>query len=209
MQNLLRFSGSAAAALAFAAFAPTAVAQNTRVFTCQSVGGGSPEPLGDREGHMISVDQSSCSVEGAYAGGVATLTTIWEWDGPKAVAALCHRRRPETGFYLGLARKRGRTHADDDRRQSDRLHGLGTRRQHVGDRRLGQIGWKGLHLDGKVRRTSVTIYGRSQGRIARPTAVALGRYRSPEIAIAGGVTRTSPIIGRGGRATQTCPIALS
>jgi hypothetical protein len=29
MQNFLRFSGSAAAVLAFAAFAPTAVAQNT------------------------------------------------------------------------------------------------------------------------------------------------------------------------------------
>jgi hypothetical protein len=35
MQNFLRFSGSAAAVLAFAAFAPTAVAQNVRVFTCQ------------------------------------------------------------------------------------------------------------------------------------------------------------------------------
>src|SRR5208282_6151217 len=92
---------------------------------------------------------------------------------PESRRTLCHRRCPETGFYLGLARKRGRTHADDDRRQSDRLHGLGTRRQHVGDRRLGQIGWKGLHLDGKVR-TSVTVYGRSQGRIARPTAVARG-----------------------------------
>ena len=46
MQNFLSFSGSAAAVLAFAAFAPTAVAQNARVFTCQSVGGGSPEPLG-------------------------------------------------------------------------------------------------------------------------------------------------------------------
>ncbi len=46
MQNFLRFSGSAAAVLAFAAFAPTAVAQNARVFICQSVGGGSMEPLG-------------------------------------------------------------------------------------------------------------------------------------------------------------------
>ncbi len=99
MQNLVRFSGSAAVLVAFAAFAPTAVAQNVRVFNCQSVGGGSPEPLGDREGHMISVDQSSCSVEGAYAGGVATLTTIWEWDGPKAVARSA----------IGVVRKPGST----------------------------------------------------------------------------------------------------
>ena len=32
MQNFLRFSGSAAAVLAFAAFAPTAVAQNAEGF---------------------------------------------------------------------------------------------------------------------------------------------------------------------------------
>ena len=86
MQTLLRVSGFAAAALAFAAFAPSVIAQgNIRVFTCQSVGGGSPEPLGDREGHLISVEQGSCRVEGAYAGGVSTDTIIWEWDGAKAV----------------------------------------------------------------------------------------------------------------------------
>jgi hypothetical protein len=85
MQNLLRISGFAAA-VAFAAFGPSAIAQeNMRVFTCQSVGGGSPEPLGDRDGHLISVEQGSCRVEGAYAGGVSTDTIIWEWDGAKAV----------------------------------------------------------------------------------------------------------------------------
>ena len=86
MQTLLRVSRFAAAALSFPAFAPSAIAQeNIRVFTCQSVGGGSPEPLGDREGHLISVEQGSCRVEGAYAGGVSTDTIIWEWDGAKAV----------------------------------------------------------------------------------------------------------------------------
>ena len=84
MQNILRIGGFAAA-FAFVAFAPSAIAQNVRVFTCQNVGGGSPEPLGDREGHLISVEHSSCRVEGAYAGGVSTDTTIWEWDGSKAV----------------------------------------------------------------------------------------------------------------------------
>jgi hypothetical protein len=84
MQNLLPISGFAA--LASAAFAPGTMAQeNIRVFTCQSVGGGSPEPLGDREGHLISVEQGSCRVEGAYVGGVSTDTIIWEWDGAKAV----------------------------------------------------------------------------------------------------------------------------
>ena len=87
MQNFLRFSGSAAAALAFAAFAPSAVAQeNTTVWACQFIGGGPPEALGDREGHSISVGQYSCRAEmGPWAGSVGTGTNIYEWDGPKAV----------------------------------------------------------------------------------------------------------------------------
>ena len=75
----------AATVLAFAAFAPSAVAQNLRVFTCQDVSGGPPEPLGDREGHSISVGKGNCHVDGAYAGGVSTDQVIWEWDGAKAV----------------------------------------------------------------------------------------------------------------------------
>jgi hypothetical protein len=85
MQNLVRIGGLAAAVLAFAGFAPSAVAQNVRVLTCQDVGGGPPEPLGDREGHMIRVQQGSCRADGAYAGGVSTDEGIWEWDGSKAV----------------------------------------------------------------------------------------------------------------------------
>jgi hypothetical protein len=46
MQNLLRFSGLAATALAFAAFAPGAIAQEVSKFFCQAVGAiGAPEPL--------------------------------------------------------------------------------------------------------------------------------------------------------------------
>jgi hypothetical protein len=80
------FSRLAAAALAVAAFAPSAVAQeNTTVWACQSVGSRSLEPLGDREGHSISVGQYSCRAEsGPFAGGVATGMSIYEWDDPKA-----------------------------------------------------------------------------------------------------------------------------
>ena len=86
MQNFLRFSGLAAAALAFAAFAPSAVAlEKTAVWACQDIGGGPPEPLGDREGHSIGVGHDSCRVEsGTYAGGVSTDEGTWEWNGPKA-----------------------------------------------------------------------------------------------------------------------------
>ena len=66
MQNFLRFSGAVAAALAFAVSAPSAVAQEkTAVWECQEVGGSPPEPLGDREGHSISVGQYSCRADRA------------------------------------------------------------------------------------------------------------------------------------------------
>ena len=84
IKDILLYFGSLSA-IAVALGAPGAVAQNVRVFTCQDVGVGSPEPLGDREGHSISVYRGSCRVEGAYAGGVSTDEGIWEWDGPKAV----------------------------------------------------------------------------------------------------------------------------
>jgi hypothetical protein len=58
---------------------------------------------------------------------------------------------------MGLS-DRGKSHADDDRRQSDRLDSLGRRHQHVGDRRLGLIGRQVVPVDGKVRRTGVTIF---------------------------------------------------
>jgi hypothetical protein len=86
MQNFLRFSGLAAASLAFAAFAPSAIAQEKTTWTCQGVGSGQLEPLGDREGHALEVGQYSCRGEsGAQAGSVGTGTDMWEWDGPKAI----------------------------------------------------------------------------------------------------------------------------
>ena len=102
MHNFLRFSGLAPAALAFAAIAPSAVAQeNTTIWPCQEVGDGSPpESLGDREGHSISIGQHSCCAESSpWAGSVGTDTDVWEWDNPKATQL----------SKSGVARKPGAT----------------------------------------------------------------------------------------------------
>src|SRR6516162_8760874 len=74
-------------AIAFAAFVPNAIAQEiTYTWTCQTIGADPPEALGDREGHSISVNVASCHSESEpMSGAVLTGTTIWEWDGPKAV----------------------------------------------------------------------------------------------------------------------------
>lgn len=86
MRYLLKASGIGTA-IAFAAFAPNAVAQEiTYTWTCQNVGTGAPEALGDREGHSIEVDVSSCYSESEQmSGAVLTGTNIWEWNGPNAV----------------------------------------------------------------------------------------------------------------------------
>ena len=48
---------------------------------CHAVGIGAPEPLGDRDGHSISVAEASCRVEGGLIdGGILTGTGITEWD---------------------------------------------------------------------------------------------------------------------------------
>jgi hypothetical protein len=87
MTSFLHLSGVAAAAIAFAAFAPSALAEEaTAVWTCQAVGNPQPEPLGDREGHSLDVETYSCRIDGGTLnGGVATGDGMWEWDGPKAV----------------------------------------------------------------------------------------------------------------------------
>ena len=82
----LHFSGVASAAV-FAAFALSAVAEETTsVWTCQSIGGGGIEPVGDREGHAILVSKGGCRIDGGpLSGGVSTDVSVWEWNGPKAV----------------------------------------------------------------------------------------------------------------------------
>jgi hypothetical protein len=50
------------------------------------VGNAAPEPLGDREGHAISVEQDSCRISsGPLAGAVISGTEYWEWDKTSAV----------------------------------------------------------------------------------------------------------------------------
>jgi hypothetical protein len=100
MHNVTKVSGIVAA-IAFAAFAPRAVAQEiATTLACQGVDGFAPEPLGDREWHRISVDHYSCRVEaGPMSGAVATGTSITEWDGSTAV------ERSD----IGVARKPGAT----------------------------------------------------------------------------------------------------
>jgi hypothetical protein len=89
MRSLSSICGIATALIALSATAPSAVAQeNTAMLNCQAVGWGNglPEPLGDREGHGISIDQYSCRVDsGPMSGGVSRGMIIWEWDGTNAV----------------------------------------------------------------------------------------------------------------------------
>jgi hypothetical protein len=73
-------------AIAFTLAVPSATAQELHGhIVCRIVGASTPEQLGDREGHALSISQSSCeSAEGPVAGAVQTETGMFEWDGPKA-----------------------------------------------------------------------------------------------------------------------------
>jgi hypothetical protein len=89
--------------IALALAVPSAAAQEVHGhILCRAVGAFTPEQLGDREGHALSIGQSSCQVtEGPVADAVQTETNMWEWDGPKAT---------ELSGY-GVARKPGATFA--------------------------------------------------------------------------------------------------
>ena len=81
-------TASMTAAIALLAVASSAVAQENHFkVTCQDVGAsGAREPVGDREGHAISVSQESCRIEsGPWSGAVLTDTDTWEWEGTNAV----------------------------------------------------------------------------------------------------------------------------
>jgi hypothetical protein len=82
MYYLLNVCGIATAAIAFAGVAPSAVAQeNTDIFACQYVRGGSNEPLGDREGHSLRVAEFSClGTSGPLSGGIFTGSTVTKMD---------------------------------------------------------------------------------------------------------------------------------
>ena len=101
MRYLLKASGIAAAT-SFAAFAPGAVAQeNTFTLTCQDIGSSRrAEPLGDREGHSISVSQFSCRVNsGPMSGGVYTGSGYFGMERAERRIGFGQRRRPQTGRH--------------------------------------------------------------------------------------------------------------
>ncbi len=80
-----RCLGAVAASLLLCASAFAQTADSYR-FICNTVGSNAPEPLGDREGHAISVSDYACRVEGgALDGGLLTGRTIYEWDKTNAV----------------------------------------------------------------------------------------------------------------------------
>ena len=173
MTSFLHLSGVAAAAIAFAAFAPSALAEEaTAVWTCQAVGASQPEPLGDREGHSLDVGTYSCRVDGGLlSGGVATGSDMWEWDGPKAVRNLLKRRDPQTRSSCGVQRRNGKYLADHDRRQGDRLDGLGNWQIRPRDRRLGAAGGQDKLLDCKTNRPG-DVLGRAEVRLSHRTTAA-------------------------------------
>ena len=86
MHTVARISSAALAAAVLAVLASTAVAQEaTSVWTCLPVGASEQAPVGDREGHLLTVSVGTCQITGGLlAGGVSTTTNIWQWDGPKA-----------------------------------------------------------------------------------------------------------------------------
>jgi len=117
MSNLLNACGVATAIITLSATAPNAVAQeHTATFTCQGLGSGAPEPLGDREGHTISVNEYTCLADsGPMSGAVATGTNIWEWDGPNAVQISdsgVERKPGATLVWRGMEGKIALTMAD-------------------------------------------------------------------------------------------------
>lgn len=119
MRSLPSICGIATALIALSATTPSAVAQeNTAILTCQGIGrdNGPPEPLGDREGHGITVGEYSCRVNsGPQSGGVSTGTIIWEWDGTNAVELSesgVIRKPGSTLVYRGTEGKLALTMAD-------------------------------------------------------------------------------------------------
>jgi hypothetical protein len=87
MRRFLSLSGVTTAAMALAAFAPSAVAQEIVVqWACQPIAAGLPEPLGDREGHAITISEFTCSAtSGFMADAIANVMSVWERNGATGV----------------------------------------------------------------------------------------------------------------------------
>jgi hypothetical protein len=96
---------SAMSVLLVAFVAPGAKAQEAGHDVCRSIGGYTPEQLGDRENHVLTFFQDSCqTTEGPAAGAVYNDTGVIEWDGPHG--------KELSGF--GVGRKPGATQAFQD-----------------------------------------------------------------------------------------------
>jgi hypothetical protein len=118
--------------IAFALAVQSAAAQEVHGhILCRAVGAFAPEQLGDREGHALSIGQSSCQVtEGPVADAVQTETNMWEWDGPKAT---------ELSGY--------------DRWKTERLDSLRAWHRNSGDRKLGVFERQEVRVDRQGHRS--------------------------------------------------------
>ena len=75
-----RFLPALFVAGALAAVATGSWAQMTKS-TCLNVGPRAAEPVGDREGHTITVSEAVCTMEGGlFDGAVMTQHSVWEGD---------------------------------------------------------------------------------------------------------------------------------
>ena len=74
--------GALAAALVMqGAVVKASAQQNVDAFSCRYVEAPTAEPIGDEEGHGISVRDYSCEVtQGPLSGGVLTARAVWETD---------------------------------------------------------------------------------------------------------------------------------
>jgi len=82
MSHLSNLVGFAVFAGGIFAIGPTVLADEGRSKSiCQSVDDGAPQPIGDREGHMMAIYNVTCRVvEGQPRGGVSSGRVIIEWD---------------------------------------------------------------------------------------------------------------------------------
>jgi hypothetical protein len=116
MRNSLKVLGLAAV-IAFAAFAPSAGAQQMSFkMICQDVGAFAPEPVGDHEGHMMSVDRYSCRMEsGPMNGAVVSGGDVTNWDkgvGVEVLGNAAVRKPGGFGVYQDTEGKIALTIAD-------------------------------------------------------------------------------------------------
>ena len=167
MRYLLNISAAAIGSASVAAFASGAVAQEvTYTMTCQDVGAGTPEALGDREGHTLAIYSGSCRTDsGPLSGAITTGTDIFEWNGPNAVLVTGNgvaRKPGATLVYQNTGGKMSLT-MTDGKVTGWTASGKGTNLVATGH--CGVAGRKVVHLDGKTHWPRA-IYVRSHAGVA-------------------------------------------